>query len=172
MANGSVNLSGFDPSRTDDSPKYTFGRWAQQWQRSGKPWGADAIRAFVAQDPRWELDDPTSLDPKLRVRQSELDKWKPGQSVWQDVIGDAGGQNRIQYQNMGGSAPLSSPTTGTSPQVPGSPTQTSSTWNTLAELLHPMSQQEPAPGTLPADQPTQAEILERALTQALWSRPW
>lgn len=99
-----VSLPGWDPRRTDNDPKYVFGRFVQSWQASGKPWGAEGARAFVAQDPRWEIDPQSSPDdPRIRVKQAELDKWKPGQSVWQDVIRDSGpgGANAPMFENSG-----------------------------------------------------------------------
>jgi hypothetical protein len=104
-----VNLPGWDPRRTDNDPKQVFGAFAQSWINSGKPWNADAVRAFVAQDPRWELSG-SATDPQIRVKQSELDKWKPGTSIWQDVIRDAGGANGVQFLNAGGAAPSPTPT--------------------------------------------------------------
>ena len=108
MANAPVTLPGFDPTRTDNDPKYAYGRFAQQWLASGKPWGGDAVRAFVAQDPRWEIDPNSSKDdPRIRVKQAELDKWKPGTSIWQETIRDSGpgGANAVQFINAGGTTP-------------------------------------------------------------------
>src|SRR3990167_7493458 len=115
-------MAGWEESRlndkADNAPKYVFGRFVQDWLASGKPGNADAVRAFVAQDPRWEIED-NGDDPKIRVKQSELDTWEGKQghaSVWQDVIRDAGGANAPQFMNVGGDAgTVPPPGTGSSP---------------------------------------------------------
>lgn len=97
-----VNLPGWDNQRTDLDPKMEFGRYAQS---KGGHLTGDDVRAFVAADPRWELGGKTGGDdPLIRVKQAELDKWKPGQSVWQDVIGDSGpgGANTAAFFNAAG----------------------------------------------------------------------
>jgi hypothetical protein len=95
-----VNLPGWESSRTDNDPKYTFGRFAQSL--GGKITGDD-VRNFVSLDPRWEIDPTSSKDdPRIRVKQEELNTWKPGhESRWQDVIRDSGpgGANAAQFMN-------------------------------------------------------------------------
>ncbi len=118
-----VNLAGFDSSRTDNDPKQVFGQFAQAWIASGKPWGADAVRAFVQQDPRWEIDPSSSqYDPHIRVKQSILDTWKPGTSIYQDVIGDSGGANNPQFLNVYGdtSKGYAAPGSNPAPSTPSS----------------------------------------------------
>lgn len=108
MAN-QVRLPGWDASRTDSDPKQVFGAYVQDLLAQGKPYNADAVRAFVQSDPRWELSGSEN-DPLLRVKQDVLNTWKPGTSMWQDVLGDAGGQNRPQFLNAGGApAPSAAP---------------------------------------------------------------
>lgn len=121
-----VNLPGWDPSRTDNDPKMELGRFAAS---KGGILTGDDIRAFVAADPRWEIDPNSSRDdPHIRVKQNELDKWKPGVSMWQDVIADSGpgGANRAQFSNAdGGPSPvpgandLARPTTISGPSAQG-----------------------------------------------------
>ncbi len=110
---GNVTMAGWDASRTDDDPKMVFGRWAQQATQGGKiPLTGDMVRQFVSSDPRWEVDPNSSAgDPRIRVKQGELDQWKPGTSVYQDVIGDSGGAGRVQFMNAAG--------TGYGPGEPG-----------------------------------------------------
>lgn len=146
--NGKVNLPGWDSSRTDSDPKMVFGRFAQWWtQTMGRPWGADAVRYLAAHDPRWELRNGDSNDPLIRVKQSELDKWKPGTSIWQDAVSDSGpgGKNGISFSNAEGNPadgfappsnpdaapgglppagtppPVTSPIPGTTPSTPAAP---------------------------------------------------
>ena len=95
------NMPGFDQSRLDNpndgDPKIVFARFAAS---KGGVITADDVRAFVAADPRWEIDPNSGPnDPHIRVKQSELDRWKPGVSVWQDVIRDSGGANQAQFVN-------------------------------------------------------------------------
>ena len=96
-------VAGFDTARLNNSndldPKTVFGRFVSS---KGGHITADDVRAFVAADPRWEIDPTSSQDdPHIRVKQSDLDKWKPGESVWQDVIRDSGpgGANAGQFSN-------------------------------------------------------------------------
>jgi hypothetical protein len=118
----SVNLPGWEGSRTDGDPKYQFGRFAQS---KGGTLTGDDIRGFVAADPRWEIQDGSSQDdPRIRVKQGDLNTWKPGhESRWQDVIQDSGpgGANRAQFINSepdpgGGLPPLPGPML---PSAPG-----------------------------------------------------
>lgn len=100
---GYQTVVGFETTRlnnpNDLDPKTVFGRFVSS---KGGRITADDVRAFVAADPRWEIDPTSSQDdPHIRVKQAELDKWKPGQSVWQDVIRDSGpgGANIGQFSN-------------------------------------------------------------------------
>lgn len=100
--NQSINLPGWMSNRTDNDPKQVMGQFAQNWMAQGKQWGADGVRAFVAQDPRWEINPNSSPnDPQIRVKQDVLNGWKPGTSTWQDVIRDSGpgGANAPQFNN-------------------------------------------------------------------------
>lgn len=106
-ASGSFpNTPGWEESRlnnpTDTDPKTEFGRYVAA--HGGHVTGDD-VRAFVSSDPRWEID-PTSSpdDPRIRVKQTALDLWKPGQSIYQDVIKDSGpgGANVGMFENAGG----------------------------------------------------------------------
>jgi hypothetical protein len=99
-------LAGFDTGRlnnpNDVDPKYVFGRWAYQKTNGGAiPLTGDMVREFVANDPRWEIDPFSSAeDPKIRVKQQALDSWKPGVSIYQDVITDSGGRGAISFYNV------------------------------------------------------------------------
>lgn len=111
-----VNLPGWDNTRTDNAGKYEFGRFAQS--KGGHITGDD-VRAFVAANPdEWEIFDPTGKgmgnDPLIRQKQSWMDDPTHGdpkrgqRSVWQDVIGDSGpgGANRAQFGNAAGDPAL------------------------------------------------------------------
>ncbi len=108
-----VNLAGWDPTRTDNTGKMEFGRFAQS--KGGHVTGDD-IRAFVAQNPdEWELDPRSSAnDPHIRQKQAWLDNpanndGKTGaRSIWQDVIRDAGpgGANAAAFSNVEGDPAL------------------------------------------------------------------
>ena len=87
----------------DNDPKTVFGRFVEDWIASGREWNGDGARAFVASDPRWRIDNSNPADPKIWVDQAELDKWKPGRTVPQDVVRDAGGANGPQFINADGS---------------------------------------------------------------------
>lgn len=153
MAN-SVRLAGWDASRTDSDPKYAFGRFVQDWQASGKPYNADAVRAFVAQDPRWEVDPATAAgsDPHIRVKQTALDTWKPGTSIYQDVIKDSGpgGANAPMFENAGGAGPAVAPAR---PAASGSSWWTQNapaTQGSVGALMAPLTPalQMPTPGSV------------------------
>lgn len=112
---GYGNPTGFEQSRlnnpTDNDPKTVFGRWVASM---GGQITGDDVRAFVASDPRWEINPASSPnDPQIRVKQTALDTWKPGTSYWQDPIRDAGpgGANAGQFENAAGSGPGYAPTT-------------------------------------------------------------
>lgn len=150
-----VNLAGWDNTRTDNDPKQVFGQFAQAWIASGKPWGADAVRAFVQQDPRWEIDPLSSqYDPHIRVKQSVLDTWKPGTSIYQDTVGDAGpgGANTPQFLNVTGNpsqgyaAPSSSSASSGGISAPNfnplAPSAPAGTPNTLQALIQSMMGQQ------------------------------
>lgn len=101
-AGGYGAVPGFDTTRLnnpqDNDPKTVFGRFASS--KGGHVTAAD-ILGFAQADPRWETSGSPN-DPLLRVKQAELDKWKPGKSLWQDVIRDAGGMNAAQFLNAPG----------------------------------------------------------------------
>lgn len=101
-------MGGFDTGRLNDpndlAPKYVYGRFAQNWQNDhGGQWNEEGLRAFVQQDPRWELlEKGGGGEPLLRVKQDELNKWQGKQgheSIWQDVFQDFGGKNGVQFEN-------------------------------------------------------------------------
>ncbi len=96
--------SGWDANRWNDpnekNAKYVYGRDAAVAAREGK-YNAQWVRDWVAAHPDWEIQD--GEDPLIRMKQEALDKIEPGQeSVWQDVLRDAGGANGLQFQNADG----------------------------------------------------------------------
>lgn len=109
-----VKLAGWDGSRTDNTGKYEFGRAVQQAQGRGEKYDADWVRKFVGDNSNeWELDPRSSAnDPHIRQKQSWLDDPANGDgksghtSIYQDVLGDAGGANRPQFGNVEGDPAL------------------------------------------------------------------
>jgi hypothetical protein len=139
----SVNLAGWDPSRTDNNGKYEYGRAVQAALNSGQTYNADWVRNFVSQHPNeWEIDPNSSPnDPHIRQKQSYLNSAtgdsKQGQtSIYQDVLGDAGGANRPQFSNVEGDPALgySAPTASASPSM-ASPMSAGSGTTGLASAL-------------------------------------
>ena len=111
--NKTVNLAGWDPTRTDDAGKYQYGRAVQDAIGRGETYNADWVRNFVKQNPNdWEIFDPTGkgmgADPLIRQTQAAVDRGpKRGQpTTWQDVLGDSGGANRPQFGNASGDPAL------------------------------------------------------------------
>jgi hypothetical protein len=139
----SVTLAGWDPSRTDNNGKYEYGRAVQAALNSGQTYNADWVRSFVAQHPNeWEIDPNSSPnDPHIRQKQSYLNSAtgdsKQGQtSIYQDVLGDAGGANRPQFSNVEGDPALgyAAPTASASPSM-ASPMSAGSGTSGLASAL-------------------------------------
>lgn len=111
--NSTVNLPGWDNTRTDNSGKYEFGRFAQS---KGGHLTGDDVRGFVNQNPdEWEIYGGSSKDdPLIRQKQAWLSDPSHGdsksgqQSTWQDVIRDAGpgGANQATFNNAAGDPSL------------------------------------------------------------------